>query len=154
MGHAAQRDAVVLHAEVRDRAGAPAGCPHAAEVGDERVVGVEHELRGGRGGHGRRPAVGDRLELAVAVQLVAEQVGQQQGARAELRDDAVQPELVDLEQAGVAVDAVAAGGAEQHAGDPAGHVRSRPVVDQARRRSVRGSRRPSRPSSSCRSSPR
>ena len=51
----------------------------------------------------RRPAVGDRLELAVAVELVAEQVGQQQRARAQLADDLAEPELVDLEEPGVAV---------------------------------------------------
>ena len=75
-------DAVVLDAEVPRL-----GAFHAAEVGHERVVGVEHELggRGALGGH-RGPAVGDRVELAVAVELVAEQVGEQHRARVELLD--------------------------------------------------------------------
>ena len=76
MRHGAGGDRVVLHAEVRH-----ADRPVAAEVGDERIVGVEHELRRRGRGDGRRPAVGDRLELAVAVELVAEEVGQQQRAR-------------------------------------------------------------------------
>ena len=146
VGHAAQRDAVVLHAEVRH--GARAVGADAPEVGDERVVGVEHELRGRRRGDGRRPAVGDRLQLAVAVELVAEEVGQQQRARRELGHDAVQPELVDLEEPGVAVDPVgAARRAEQHAGQAAGHVRPGAVVHEARaavledRRDHRGRRR-------------
>ena len=46
-----------------------------------------------------RPAVGDDLELAVAVELVAEQVAEQHRARVELGGDRPEPELVDLEQA-------------------------------------------------------
>ena len=54
----------------------------AAEVGDQRVVGVEHEPRAAAVGRDDRgPAVGDRLELAVAVELVAEQVREQHRAR-------------------------------------------------------------------------
>ena len=84
---------VVLHAEVA-RAALP------AEVGHERVVRVEHERGGARvRGHDLRPALGDDLELAVAVELVAEQVGEQQRPRAQLADHGAEPELVDLEQA-------------------------------------------------------
>ena len=67
-----------------------------------RVVGVEHELLDRRRRQRLGPALGDRLELAVAVELVAEQVAQQQRARADLGEDLRQPELVDLEQPGVA----------------------------------------------------
>ena len=119
------------------------------QVRDERVVGVEHEPAGvARGDLG--PAVGDRLELAVAVELVAEEVGEQQHARVQLADDLRQPELVDLEQPEVGRLAVV----EQRAGHAAGHVRPGAVVDQPRGRCVRGSPRPSPRSSSCRSSPR
>ena len=52
----------------------------AAEVGDQRVVGVQHERRRARRDQGG-PALADRLELAVAVQLVAEQVAQRDRAR-------------------------------------------------------------------------
>ena len=92
-----QRLRVVLDAEVDD-ALAPA-----AEVGDERVVGVQHEARlavllGDQAG----PAVGERLELAVAVELVAEEVRQQVGAGVQGTRDLRQPGLVDLEQAELA----------------------------------------------------
>ena len=49
------------------------------EVGHQRVVGVQHEARARRRARRRElgPAVGQQLELAVAVELVAEEVGQQ-----------------------------------------------------------------------------
>ena len=91
-----QRQRVVLDAVVE-------GLPVAPEVGDERVVGVQDEAgRGRQAGDDRRPAVGDDLELAVAVELVAEQVAEQHRARLELGRDRSEPELVDLEQAHVA----------------------------------------------------
>ena len=118
--HLRQGHGVVLHPEVR-------GADVAPQVGDGRVVGVEDERRRGVRDDGR-PAIGDRVELAVAVELVAEQVGQQQRARLELVDDLPEPELVDLEEAGVAVGrAVHEGG--RHA---AGHVRPGPVVHEMR----------------------
>ena len=136
-------DAVVLDPEVQR-------LRPAAEVGDERVVGVEHELRPRRaslddGG----PAVGDRVELAVAVELVAEQVGEQQRARLQLVDHRPEPELVDLEQPEVAVELApaAARGGRQGGGDATRHVRAGAVVDETRagaledRRHHRGRRR-------------
>ena len=108
---------------------------HAAQVGHQRVVGVEHERRAARPrGHDRRPAVGDRLQLAVAVELVAEQVAEQHRARLELLDDRAEPELVDLEEAEVARQRApaAAAGVGQRAGDPARHVRPGAVVDEPR----------------------
>ena len=120
-----QRHRRILDAEVHD-VGAIA-----PEVGDQRVVGVEDQRGAGRLGHDARPAVGDDVQLAVAVELVAEQVGQQQRARADLRDELVEPELVDLEQTGVARDPPAGPrGLQQRARDPAGHVRARAVVHQ------------------------
>jgi hypothetical protein len=116
--HPGQRDAVVLHTHVQDVVPVP------AEVGDERVVGVEHEAGARRAGDDGGPAVGDRLELPVAVELVAEQVGQEQRARLDVGDDAVEPELVDLEEAEVAVAVHERG---RHA---AGHVRAGPVVHE------------------------
>ena len=93
VGHAAVLDAEVQRLRL------------AAEVGDERVVGVEHELRAGRAAlDDDGPAVGDRVELAVAVELVAEEVGEQQRARLQLLDHRPEPELVDLEQPEVAVE--------------------------------------------------
>jgi hypothetical protein len=115
-----ERQRVVLDAEVERLA-------VAAEVGDQRVVGVEHEPGGGgQPGDDPRPAVGDDLQLAVAVELVAEQVAEQDGARLELARDRSEPELVDLEQADVAA---AGGQRRRHA---AGHVGAGAVVDEAR----------------------
>jgi hypothetical protein len=121
-----ERERVVVHAEVQRR------CV-AAEVGDQRIVGVEHERRAaGDPADDLRPAVGDDLQLAVAVELVAEQVAEQDRARRELLDDRREPELVDLEQPEVAVELPAAAPrrGRQRRRDPARHVRARTVVDQ------------------------
>ncbi len=102
----------------------------AAEVGDERVVGVEHEAGAARArGDDLGPVVGEALELAVAVELVAEEVGEHDQARVELVGDARQPRLVDLEQAlGPAL-------LEQRGRDSPRHVGAGAVVD---RRAARG----------------
>jgi len=127
---ARQGHRVVLHAEVED-----VGLL-APEVGDQRVVGVQHELRAaGAPRDDGGPAIGDRLELAEAVELVAEEVAEQQRARIELGDDALEPELVDLEEAELAMDAPARPRrVEQGRGHATGHVRTRAVVDEARAR--------------------
>ena len=126
--HPCQRERVVLDAEVQHRRVALT-----AEVGDRGVVGVEHERRltGRSGVHGRIPAIGDRLQLAVAIELVAEQVAEQDRARVQLGGERVEPQLVHLEQAELAGDAPArAGGGEQRGGDPSGHVRPGLVVHE------------------------
>ena len=122
--HLRQRHRVVLHAEVGGADGAP-------EVGDGRVVGVEDQRGGGARRH-RRPAVGDRVELAVAVELVAEQIGQQQRARLQLVDDLAEPELVDLEEPCIAV----ARAIHERGGDATGHVRASTVVHEVRARAL------------------
>jgi hypothetical protein len=119
-------DAVVLDTEVQR-------LRLAAEVGDERVVGAEHQLRaGGAPLDDGGPAVRDRVELAVAVELVAEEVRQQQRARLQLLDDPAEPELVDLEQPEVAVELApaAARGGREGGGHAARHVRPGAVVDE------------------------
>ena len=122
MRHALQRERVVLDPEVQ-RARALA-----AQIGDQRVIGVEHELARLQVG---RPAVGDRLELAVAVELVAEQVAKQDRARVQLRGERVEPQLVDLEQSKLALDrAVRTSRAQERGGDPSGHVRALGVVHE------------------------
>ena len=126
MLHLGHRDGFVLDAEVADAAGA------APQVRDEGVVGVQHEPRLGfkRGDH-RSPPVGDRLELAVAVELVAKQVAEHQRSRRQLADHPVQPELVELEQTKLAVDPVAAAsGGQQRGCHASGHVRAGAVVDK------------------------
>ncbi len=119
--HAGQRLGVVLHAEVGHlRAVAP-------EVGDQRVVGVEHEARPPVQPLDQlRPAVGEQLELAIAVELVAEQVGEQQQPRVELLGHARQPGLVDLEQPQLPAPAP---GVEQGGGHSPRHVGPGAVVD-------------------------
>ncbi len=115
----------VLEAEVDDALPPPA-LGVAAEVGDERVVGVEHEAAAaGPLGDRLPPLVGQRLGLPVAVELVAEEVAEDDQGRVELGGDLWQPRLVDLEQALVPPLV------EQRGGDPPGHVRAGPVVDRA-----------------------
>ena len=107
----------------------------AGQVGDQRVVRVEDERAAAApGAHHGRPAVGDRLQLPVAVELVAEEVAEQERARGELLDERPEPELVDLEQpdvAGHGAPAAARGGRER-GGHAARHVRPGAVVDEAR----------------------
>jgi len=53
------------------------------QVGDERIVGVDDERRGGRERcHSRPPSLGDVLELAVTIELVAEEIAERDDARA------------------------------------------------------------------------
>ena len=100
-----QRERVVVDAEV-DRAGTisaaarrPSGAP---EVGDSGSSALSTSVVGRPARRRRGPAVGDRLQLAVAVELVAEEVAEQHRARLELLDDRAEPELVDLEEPEVA----------------------------------------------------
>ena len=107
----------------------------AAEVGDQRVVGVEDEAGGARVlRDGRRPLVGDALQLPVAVELVAEEVAQDDDARVEVVRDAWQPGLVHLEQAFLARLL------EQRGGHAPGHVRPGPVVHRGPFRRAEGGR--------------
>jgi hypothetical protein len=93
-------------------------------------------------GDHRGPAIGNRVELAVAVELVAKQVGEEHGAGVQLRADAVQPELVDLEQAQLAGDrSMAPGGRRQGRRHAPGHVGPRPVVDETGARALEHRRR-------------
>ena len=103
----------------------------AAEVGDQRVVGVQHEPGlAGQAGDQLRPLVGQMLELAVAVELVAEQVAEHDQARFQLRGDLGEPGLVDLEQA------LLARLLEQRRGHAPAHVRARTVVNRHAARSA------------------
>ena len=92
----------------------------ARQVADLRVVAVDHEhgLRRQRGRRGT-PALGDVLELPVAVELVAEEVAEQHRARPDPANDLRQRAFVDLEQAQVGV---ALG--EEGGGDPGDEVRA------------------------------
>ena len=112
----------VLDAEIDDAVAARA-VGVAAEVGDQRVVGVEDEAgAAGALGHQRRPIVGEGLDLPVAVELVAEEVAEDDQRGVELGRHLRQPGLVDLEEA------LAAALLEQRGRDAPGHVRPGPVV--------------------------
>ena len=86
--HALQRQRVVLDSVVENFRSLP------AKVGEQGIVGVAHKL-----GRPRRPAradrlgppLGDRVELAVAVELIPEQVAQHDRLRMQLRRKPVQP---------------------------------------------------------------
>ena len=119
-----QRLRGVLDPEVDDaRARALIGV--AAEVGDQRIVGVEDEgAAAGSRRHRLRPLVGQRLHLAVAVELVAEEVAEHDRRRLQLVDDPWQPGLVDLEQP------LASMLLQQRRRHAPGHVRAGPVVDR------------------------
>ena len=122
----------VLH--LRERLGvvgeAEVGHPlaSAAEIRHQGVVGVEHQARPPvQLCHHLGPAVGQQLELAVAVELVAEEVGEQEQPRPQLARHLGQPGLVHLEQAQLAG---LAARVEQSRGHTPGHVGAGPVVHQ------------------------
>ena len=123
--------------------------------GDRRVVGVEARgpASAGSSGDHRRPEARQVLQLAVAVELVAEQVHQHQHPRPQLAHDLGQRRLVDLEERRLRARAAARG-------PPAGRSRrptpgSRPSCWRpAPALLARARRRPGGRSSSCRWSPR
>ena len=141
----------------RRRAGATGARPRVVEAVDDavaeradlRVVAVQDEHRLGRElVDGDAPALGDQLELAVAVELVAEEVAEANGTRAHAPEHLRERRLVHLEEARA-----------RHPGPRGGWRRprrrgSRPSGCAPAGSAGAGSRRPSRRSSSCRSSPR
>ena len=127
----------------RDRAGAAV-----REIADLWVVPVDDQNGVGRERRRcRAPALGDVLELAVAVELVTEEVAEQDRPRPDAADDLRQGALVDLEQPQLGV---AAGRAASRRRRRRG---SRPSCSRRGVSGSRGSRRPSPSSSSCRSWP-
>ena len=97
-----------------------------AELGDERVVGTQDQPAA-MSGDDFGPAIADRLELAIAIQLVAEEVRDQDHPRIERGRDARKPELVDFEDADLCAFAPAT--RQQRGRDAAGHVGAGEVVD-------------------------
>ena len=114
-----------------------------------RVVGVVDELRlRGQRRDRLAPALGDELELAVPVELIAEEIPEADRSRPEPSQELGQCALVDLEEPELRV-----AGAEQRRGDARDEIRARPVVREPV--AAGGGSRPPSPSwSSCRSWPR
>ena len=110
----------------RQRAGrvvdavAQGGAAPVRQVGGDRIVGAGHEQHVlVQPLHHRPPAAGHRLELAVAVELVAEEVAKGDGVRPQALRQARQGGLVGLEQAQEAP-VVAGGQGRGHAGQQVG----------------------------------
>ena len=118
-----QRLGVVLHAEVGHAARGRG--PRSATSGSSAFS--TKRARPSRPLDQLRPAVGEQLELAVAVELVAEQVGEQQQARVELARprSAARPRRPRTAPAGPRPRP----GVEQRGGHSPGHVRAGAVVD-------------------------
>ena len=96
------------------------------EITDERVVPVDHQGRAGpQRAHGVAPALGDELELAVAVELVSEEVPEADGARPDAAHHLRQGCLVHLEEAELGI-----AGGEERGGDTGEEVRARAVVGE------------------------
>ena len=101
-----------------------------------RVVGVEHGYRRGRRGFQRAaPAGGDGVDLAVAVELVAEEVGEEEDARLEGAHGLRESGFVDLEDAEASLRvrqaSQQAGVVEQGGGDAAHEVGAASIVQRA-----------------------
>ena len=99
----------------------------ARQVADLRVIAVHHEHRL-RWELGNRcpPALGEVLELSVAVELVSKEVSEADRPRPDAARDLRQSGLVDLEESELRVP-----GGEESGGDPGDEIRTRCVVSEA-----------------------
>ena len=123
--------------------------PSVCEVADHGIVRVHDDRRLGRETRDRRaPALGHELELAVAVELVAEEVAEQQRARPHALECLRKRALVHLEQPELGAPRL-----DECRGQAGEEVRSRSIPGE-RVLLSRGSRPPSPWSWSSRSSPR
>src|SRR4029077_4812109 len=105
-----------------------------ADLRDARVVGVQDDAAGFVALRRQRllDLFRDGLELAVAVELVAEEVEDDRGLRLDLFDRPGQARLVDLEHAPVGAEpAVGAGAAERGGGGAEDEVGAGAVADHA-----------------------
>ena len=96
----------------------------ARELAELWVVPIDDKRRpGAECSDGAAPALGDQLELAVAVELVAEEIAEAHDPRADARCDLRQRPLVDLEQP-----QLRAARRKQRRRDPRDQVGTGPVV--------------------------
>ena len=118
MGESFASDARVVEPE------AEGGLPSPRDVRHERVVAVRHDPRVVRERpDALAPALGDQLELAVAVELVAEEVAEQNRLRPDAPRDVGKRALVHLEEAQLGF-----GMRQERRGDARHEVRARAVV--------------------------
>ena len=120
--HARQRLRVVLDTEIGHAGSRPR--PRSATSGSSAFSTKRARPSSRR--DQLRPAVREQLQLAVAVELVAEEVGEEQEAGLHLVGHAREPRLVDLEQPELAA---LPAGVEQRGRDAPRHVRAGPVVN-------------------------
>ena len=123
---------------VVDAEGAHAAGTALRDLAEQRVVGVRDECRFGQARQGLAPALRDVLELAIAVELVAEEVGDEYRTRLHAPCHLGQRRLVHLEEAELRIRRREEGG-----GDPGDEVRARGVVGEpeARPQDLRRHRR-------------
>ena len=95
-----------------------------AKARNQWVVCVEDYPRGEIRSDDLTPSFDDLVELAIAIKLVAEEVGQQNGARGELPDERREPEFINLKKSEVAALVV------ERRSYAAGHIRASAVVNQ------------------------
>ena len=96
------------------------------EIRHQRIVRVDDEKRlFGKASDHRPPALGDQLQLPVAVELVAEEVAETHDARPDGGGQVGQRRLVDLEQAQLGIACV-----DEGRRDARGEVRTGGVVGQ------------------------
>ena len=120
MGEALARDPRIVEAEAERRLAAPGDVRH------ERIVAVcNHPGALRQRPHALAPALGDQLELAVAVQLVAEEVPEQHRLRPDPPRDVGKRSLVHLEEAQLGVRV-----RQERRRDAGDEVRAGPVVGQ------------------------
>ena len=95
-----------------------------AKARNQWVVGVEDYPRGEIRSDDLTPSFDDLVELAIAIKLVAEEVGQQNRARGELPDERREPEFINLKKSEVAALVV------ERRSYAASHIRASAVVNQ------------------------
>ena len=97
------------------------------EIRDQRIVGIDDEQRLGRQPVDHRPpALGHDLELAVPIELIAEEVAEADHARLERRRELGQRSLVHFEQAQLGIT-----GGDERGSHARFEIRARGVVGEA-----------------------
>ena len=117
-------------------------CVRPGEIRHQRIVRVDDEKRlFGKGRDHRPPALGDQLQLPVAVELVAKEIAETHDARPDGGGQVGQRRLVDLEQAQLGIACVDEGRRDSRGKVRAGGVVGQPEAGSEDRRRHRGARR-------------